>query len=547
VARRCTLVVSISLVCLASVCASAHATVPGGNGRIVYTFEGDSTPRELSIVDPATLVSTPFLPDPNVSSSAASWSPDGTRLVMIRQAQTGMSTTENIWVVNADGSGLRQVTFGTGELDPSWAPDGHRIVFVNSVGLAILNVDDPSDTPHTIPGADDDSEGAPVWSPDGSLIAYEHFGNPDELDVIQPDGGGFRMLNSAPTSPSHTTDQTPAWTPDSSRVYFAQGAFLLGCFASPPFQIMSVSRDGGPPAAFSQNPSISEYGPAPSPDGKLIAFTRCDDPTNDLDHIYAAGIDGSGAHAVTSSDDYDNQPGWQPTAPQLSSPPSIGGSDVNNQTLTATAGTSGGSTATVLQFVRCNAQGAACVAIPGASASGRGARAAASSVTYKLTSVDLGHTIRVHEVDTNALGSTSADSAPTGSVVPSKGHCSNHFAGTAKVDKIRGSGGSDRISGGRGRDRLTGLGGADCISGGAGNDVLSGGKGNDTLSGGAGNDRITAGPGRNKVSGGAGNDRINVRNHRRDVVNCGKGKKDRVTADKRDKLSGCEIVRRSRR
>jgi Ca2+-binding RTX toxin-like protein len=321
--------------------------------------------------------------------------------------------------------------------------------------------------------------------------------------------------------------------PDGSRVYFAQGRLALGCFANPPFQIYSAPRDGGTPAPFSHDPSVSEYGIAPSPDGKQIAFTRCDDPADALDHIYVAAPDGSGAHAVTTGDHYDNEPDWQPTAPRIGSPPTISGQAVNNQTLTASAGASGGSISTSLQFERCDAQGANCVPIPGASASR--AHSAAASVKYKLTSTDLGHAIRLHEVDTNAIGSTTTDSAPTSSVAPSKGHCSNRFAGTAKADKIRGSRASDRISGGRGKDRLSGLGGADCISGGAGNDTLSGGNGNDTIS---------AGPGKNKVSGGAGNDKINVRNHKRDVVNCGKGKKDRVVADKVDKLRGCEHVKR---
>src|SRR5205823_8523824 len=164
---------------------------------------------------------------------------------------------------------------------------------------------------------------------------------------------------------------------------------------------------------------------------------------------------------------------------------------------------------------------------------------AAASFSYKLTSADLGHAVRVHEVDSNPLGSSSADSAATKAVVPSSGHCSNRFAGTVKGDRINGSAGSDRIVGGRGRDKLFGLGGADCISGGAGNDTISGGKGNDTLSGGAGNDRITAGPGRNKVSGGAGNDTINVRNHKRDRVNCGTGSKDRADAARADRMRGC--------
>jgi Tol biopolymer transport system component len=518
---------------------AARGAFPGGNGKIVYTTEPESTPSQLALVDPATLLSTPFVSDTNFRSYHSSWSPDGRRVLILRQDQT--SGNYDLWVANADGSGLREVTFGGIGGDPAWAPDGHQVVFVGSDALYTLNVDDPTDTPHKIPGTGFVAFG-PAWSPDGALIAFEYDnGGNHEIDVVAPDGSG---LHAVATAPSGSFDEQPAWTPDGARIYFAQGANVVGCNSSPKFQIYSVGRDGGAPVLFSHDPTVAEYGPAPSPDGRQIAFTRCDDPTDDLDHIYVANIDGSGAHAVTSGDHYDNEPNWQPTAPQIASAPTISGNDVNNQTLTASAGASGGSTSTTLQFERCNAQGAACVPIPGASASR--AHAAASTVSYKLTSADLGHAIRVHQVASNTLGSSSADSAPTKAVVPSSGHCSNRFAGTAKADRIKGSSGSDRIVGGRGRDRLFGLGGNDCISGGAGNDTISGGKGNDTLSGGAGNDKITAGPGRNKVSGGAGNDTINVRNHKRDIVNCGPGKKDRVIADKIDKLRGCERVKRKK-
>jgi Ca2+-binding RTX toxin-like protein len=253
-------------------------------------------------------------------------------------------------------------------------------------------------------------------------------------------------------------------------------------------------------------------------------------------------VGGAASPLTTGGQVDDGDSDWQPTAPRFASRPSVSGSAVNNQTLTATAGSSPGGGSTTLTFYRCDAHGTSCAPIPGAIATR--AHTAASSASYKLTAVDIGRTIRVRQTQTNSLGSSVADSPTTTAVIPSKGHCSNRFAGTARADRIKGSNGSDRITGGRGKDHLAGLGGADCISGGAGNDVISGGKGNDTLSGGAGNDRITAGPGRNKVSGGAGNDRINVRNHRRDVVNCGKGKKDRVIADKRDKLRNCEVVKR---
>jgi hypothetical protein len=50
-------------------------------------------------------------------------------------------------------------------------------------------------------------------------------------------------------------------------VYFAEGQVPVGCIANPPFQIWWVARGGGSPVKVSLDPSISEYSPAPSPDG----------------------------------------------------------------------------------------------------------------------------------------------------------------------------------------------------------------------------------------------------------------------------------------
>jgi hypothetical protein len=119
-------------------------------------------------------------------------------------------------------------------------------------------------------------------------------------------------------------------------------------------------------------------------------------------------------------------------------------------------------------------------------------------------------------------------------------------------DLLRGRAGNDCLFGGEGADVLDGDGGDDTISGGDGRDRLFGGGGNDRLLGGAkgdelhgdaGNDQLFPGTGRDRVWGGAGNDAISARDGSRDVIDCGAGL-DRVTADRRDRLRGCERVSR---
>ncbi|MCB0865419.1 MAG: PQQ-dependent sugar dehydrogenase [Solirubrobacterales bacterium] len=105
---------------------------------------------------------------------------------------------------------------------------------------------------------------------------------------------------------------------------------------------------------------------------------------------------------------------------------------------------------------------------------------------------------------------------------------------------------AERLDGTAGRDTLKGGSGGQRIVGKGGNDRLKGGSGDDCLDGGGGDDRLTAGSGADKVKGGSGDDRINVADGERDEVTCGKGE-DRVRADRRDRLRGCERVRRSKR
>ncbi|MCC6831936.1 MAG: hypothetical protein IT200_11375 [Thermoleophilia bacterium] len=119
--------------------------------------------------------------------------------------------------------------------------------------------------------------------------------------------------------------------------------------------------------------------------------------------------------------------------------------------------------------------------------------------------------------------------------------CATVIRGTARGERLTGTPRADRITGRGGADRILGRGGADCLSGGPGRDRLEGGAGDDTLGGDAGGDLLIGGTGRDLLAGGAGADVIRTRDGVRDVVRCGPGR-DTAVVDRRDAVTGCEIV-----
>lgn len=113
-------------------------------------------------------------------------------------------------------------------------------------------------------------------------------------------------------------------------------------------------------------------------------------------------------------------------APTNSALPTISGTPVVGQTLTATAGTWSGSPASfAYQWQRCDTAGANCASIAGA-----------VSQSYMVVDPDIGSTLRVSVVAQNAAGSATAVSAAT-SVVPAVGAPSNTslptISGTAQI------------------------------------------------------------------------------------------------------------------
>jgi Tol biopolymer transport system component len=202
------------------------------------------------------------------------WSPDG-RHIAFSSDRDGPS---GIYVMNADGSGVRRITDSFG-LQPAWSPDGRHIAFKGSYGLSIVNADGGGEPMRLI--EDSSFVWSPTWSPDGQSIAFssERDGNP-EVYVINVDGSGLARLTNYPGEDSY-----PAWSPSPAIIPRPLPATMTPTAVptSVPYseeKIVFESERDGNYAIYIMNTDGSGVtrligsgsNPAWSPDGARIAF-----------------------------------------------------------------------------------------------------------------------------------------------------------------------------------------------------------------------------------------------------------------------------------
>ena len=117
----------------------------------------------------------------------ANWSPDGTKIVFtsdpVDDGLPGANyPAKEIFVINADGTGLTRLTFNTyEERAPAWSPDGSRIVFMCRIG-DLLNPKKPAfeicvmdaNGANLVQLTDNEVfDGTPNYSPDGQKILFQ--------------------------------------------------------------------------------------------------------------------------------------------------------------------------------------------------------------------------------------------------------------------------------------------------------------------------------------------------------------------------------------
>lgn len=147
-------------------------------------------------------------------------------------------------------------------------------------------------------------------------------------------------------------------------------------------------------------------------------------------------------------------------------------------------------------------------------------RGSAGGDSIRLGELDSGHGVNLNSREANRDADVTVD-------------------GGLNVVSVLGRGGNDIVSARGGSEFKRPLDTQMTVSAGIGRDRLIGTANRDLLGGGAGPDYVKGGRGADRIRTQGGSDTLRVRDRRRDFVQCGPGE-DRVAADRRDRLVGCD-------
>jgi Tol biopolymer transport system component len=211
------------------------------------------------------------------------WSSDGRRIAFTR----GTDRARRLFVMNADGTAARQLTFGS---EPSfgaaWSPDASKIAFVR--------------------GRDTSNNACDDLSPDGAERCASQASADDaaEIWVMNADGSGETRLTH-----NEFIDDSPTWSPDGALIAFTSDRGGVGAH-----QLYVMRPDGTQQRKLTDDPISyhNERRPSWSPDGSTIAFVADRDAPAGTTEIYAVDADGRNVRRLTWSVIHEDWPTWSP-------------------------------------------------------------------------------------------------------------------------------------------------------------------------------------------------------------------------------------------
>ena len=171
------------------------------------------------------------------------FSPNGSQIVFAvelikpRQKDWGPDQTIELFIMNANGSKHKQLTYYKGlSTHPTWSPDGQSIAFIgnHTSNLEIHRMDLRNGRVSQITNSFAEHNGSvssPDWSADGKKIAYSLAikGKGTHIYIIDIDGKNPRpLVKPEKQEPDITNyDVVPKWHPDSEHILYRKAAFTL--------------------------------------------------------------------------------------------------------------------------------------------------------------------------------------------------------------------------------------------------------------------------------------------------------------------------------
>jgi Tol biopolymer transport system component len=300
-----------ALVALAGMAQEASASYPGANGRIAFQSDrtsgiGVNNPTgdyEIFSMrkDGTGLKQLTF----NISDDVTpSYSANGGAIAFASQRDGN----KEIYVMNPDGTNQQRITYNTvDDESPTISPDGVWIAF-DRVREDEFGTEGKVLSSHEIIAwaagneynltNNDLNESGPVYSPDGSKIAFESDRDGgSEIFVMNADGTNPTNLTNDPTS----ADYSPEWSPNGNKIAYESNA-------SGNFDISVMKADGSEKKRLTTT-TTGEALPAFSPDGKKIAFVRNRGSNTE---IFAKNLSTGSQQQLTNDPASDVVPDWRP-------------------------------------------------------------------------------------------------------------------------------------------------------------------------------------------------------------------------------------------